>query len=210
MMDIRMRKIKLLLVEDQIMLLNALATILDLEDNLQVVGSFANGKLALDFITRDDNPDIDLLLTDIEMPEMSGLELAKHVYERNLSVKVMVLTTFARRGYLRRAMDCGVKGYLLKDSPSQDLIKAIHKVHCGGTAIAPELMVDSWMEKDPLSDKERSALRLAKDGLSTEKIAKQLFLSSGTVRNYLSSASAKLNAKNRIDAARIAHQNGWL
>jgi two-component system response regulator DesR len=107
-------------------------------------------------------------------------------------------------------MDSGVKGYLLKDSPSQDLIDAIQKVHQGGTAIAPELMVESWMEKDPLSDKERHALRLAKDGLATEDIAKKLFLSTGTVRNYLSSASSKLNAKNRIEAARIAHQNGWL
>jgi two-component system response regulator DesR len=107
-------------------------------------------------------------------------------------------------------MDSGVKGYLLKDSPSQDLILAIQKVYQGGTAIAPELMVESWMEKDPLSDKERHALRLAKDGLSTEEIAQKLFLSTGTVRNYLSSASCKLNAKNRIEAARIAHQNGWL
>lgn len=205
-----MQKIKLLLVEDQTMLLNALATILDLEDNLEVVGSCANGKLALDFITSKDTPDIDLLLTDIEMPEMSGLELAQRVHDKNLAVKIIVLTTFARSGYLRRAMDCGVKGYLLKDSPSQDLIDAIQKVYSGGTAIAPELMVESWMEKDPLSDKERNALRLAKDGLSTEQIAEKLFLSAGTVRNYLSSASAKLNAKNRIDAARIAHQNGWL
>lgn len=205
-----MQKIKLLLVEDQTMLLNALATILDLEDNLEVVGSCANGKLALDFITSKDTPNIDLLLTDIEMPEMSGLELAQRVHDQKLPVKIIVLTTFARSGYLRRAMDCGVKGYLLKDSPSQDLIDAIQKVYSGGTAIAPELMVESWMEKDPLSDKERNALRLAKDGLSTEQIAEKLFLSAGTVRNYLSSASAKLNAKNRIDAARIAHQNGWL
>lgn len=205
-----MQKIKLLLVEDQTMLLNALATILDLEDNLEVVGSCANGKLALDFITSKDTPNIDLLLTDIEMPEMSGLELAQRMHDQKLPVKIIVLTTFARSGYLRRAMDCGVKGYLLKDSPSQDLIDAIQKVYSGGTAIAPELMVESWMEKDPLSDKERNALRLAKDGLSTEQIAEKLFLSAGTVRNYLSSASAKLNAKNRIDAARIAHQNGWL
>jgi two-component system, NarL family, response regulator DesR len=90
------------------------------------------------------------------------------------------------------------------------LILAIKKVHAGGTAIAPELMVESWMEKDPLSEKERAALRLAKDGLSTEQIGEKLFLSAGTVRNYLSSAASKLNAKNRIEAARIAHQNGWL
>jgi two-component system response regulator DesR len=205
-----MRKIKLLLVEDQTMLLNALTTILDLEDNLEVVGSCANGQQALDFIKNSEAADVDLLLTDIEMPEMTGLELAQKIHSDNLPIKMVILTTFARSGYLRRAMDAGVKGYLLKDSPSKDLIAAIQKVFAGGTAIAPELMVGSWMERDPLSDKERQALRLAKEGLSTEQISNKLFLSAGTVRNYLSSASAKLNAKNRIEAARIAHQNGWL
>jgi two-component system response regulator DesR len=192
------------------MLLNALATILDLEDNLRVVQSCADGKQAFDYIQSNESERVDIVLTDIEMPDMTGLELAQKLFESKTPCKTVILTTFARSGYLRRAMDSGVKGYLLKDSPSQDLIDAIQKVHQGGTAIAPELMVESWMEKDPLSDKERHALRLAKDGLSTEDIAQKLFLSSGTVRNYLSSASSKLNAKNRIEAARIAHQNGWL
>jgi two-component system response regulator DesR len=205
-----MKKINILLAEDQTMLLNALATILDLEDNLHVVQSCANGKQAFDYIQSDESERVDIVLTDIEMPDMTGLELAQKLFESKTPCKTIILTTFARSGYLRRAMDSGVKGYLLKDSPSQDLIDAIQKVHQGGTAIAPELMVESWMEKDPLSDKERHALRLAKDGLSTEDIAKKLFLSTGTVRNYLSSASSKLNAKNRIEAARIAHQNGWL
>jgi two-component system response regulator DesR len=205
-----MKKINILLAEDQTMLLNALATILDLENNLHVVQSCANGKQAFDYIQSDESERVDIVLTDIEMPDMTGLELAQKLFESKTPCKTIILTTFARSGYLRRAMDSGVKGYLLKDSPSQDLINAIQKVHQGGTAIAPELMVGSWMEKDPLSDKERHALRLAKDGLSTEHIAKKLFLSTGTVRNYLSSASSKLNAKNRIEAARIAHQNGWL
>jgi two-component system response regulator DesR len=205
-----MNKINILLAEDQTMLLNALATILDLEDNLHVVQSCANGKQAFDYIQSAQSARVDIVLTDIEMPDMTGLELAQRLFESKTPCKTIILTTFARSGYLRRAMDSGVKGYLLKDSPSQDLIDAIQKVHQGGTAIAPELMVESWMEKDPLSDKERHALRLAKDGLSTEDIAKKLFLSTGTVRNYLSSASSKLNAKNRIEAARIAHQNGWL
>lgn len=205
-----MSTINILLAEDQTMLLNALATILDLEDNLHVVQSCANGKQALEHIQSDDSERVDIVLTDIEMPDMTGLELAQSLFESKAKCKTIILTTFARSGYLRRAMDSGVKGYLLKDSPSQDLIEAIKKVHEGGTSIAPELMVESWMEKDPLSDKERAALRLAKDGLSTEEIAEKLFLSAGTVRNYLSSASSKLNAKNRIEAARIAHQNGWL
>ncbi|MFT2089542.1 response regulator transcription factor [Paraglaciecola sp. 2405UD69-4] len=205
-----MKTINILLAEDQTMLLNALATILDLEDNLNVVQSCANGKEAFDYVQSPDSERVDIVLTDIEMPDMTGLELAQQLHDTQVQSKTIILTTFARSGYLRRAMDAGVKGYLLKDSPSQDLIDAIHKVHQGGTAIAPELMVESWMEKDPLSDKERHALRLAKDGLSTEKIAEKLFLSTGTVRNYLSSASSKLNAKNRVEAARIAHQNGWL
>jgi two-component system response regulator DesR len=205
-----MSKVNILLAEDQTMLLNALATILDLENNLHVVKSCANGKQAFDYLRTPDSERVDIVLTDIEMPDMTGLELTQKLHESDSTCKTIILTTFARSGYLRRAMDCGVKGYLLKDSPSQDLIDAINKVHQGGTVIAPELMVESWMEKDPLSDKERHALRLAKDGLSTEDIAEKLFLSTGTVRNYLSSASSKLNAKNRVEAARIAHQNGWL
>jgi two-component system response regulator DesR len=205
-----MKKINILLAEDQTMLLNALATILDLEDNLHVVQSCANGKQAFEYIQSSESERVDIVLTDIEMPDMTGLELAQKLFESKTPCKTIILTTFARSGYLRRAMDSGVKGYLLKDSPSQDLIDAIQKVQQGGTAIAPELMVESWMEKDPLSDKERHALRLAKEGLTTEDIAEKLFLSTGTVRNYLSSASSKLNAKNRIEAARIAHQNGWL
>jgi two-component system response regulator DesR len=205
-----MQSINILLAEDQTMLLNALATILDLEDNLHVVKSCANGKQAFDYLHSDDAQRVDIVLSDIEMPDMTGLELAQHIHTAKLPCKVIILTTFARSGYLRRAMDSGVKGYLLKDSPSDDLIKAIEKIHQGGSVIDPELMMTSWMEKDPLTDKERASLRLAKEGLSTEQIASQLFLSAGTVRNYLSSASSKLQAKNRIEAARIAHQNGWL
>ncbi|NCP66083.1 MAG: response regulator transcription factor [Paraglaciecola sp.] len=205
-----MSKIHILIAEDQTMLLDALATILELEAEFHVVARCANGKQALAYLQSNGSERVDLVLTDIEMPDLTGLELAQRIHAHKLPVKIVILTTFARSGYLRRAMDAGVKGYLLKDSPSDDLILAIKKVHAGGTAIAPELMVESWMEKDPLSDKERAALRLAKDGLSTEQIGEKLFLSAGTVRNYLSTAASKLNAKNRIEAARIAHQNGWL
>lgn len=205
-----MKKINILLAEDQTMLLNALATILDLEDELNVVTSCANGQQALKYIRENPEPSIDIVLTDIEMPDMTGLELAHSLQQDNFAGQVIILTTFSRSGYLRRAMDSGVKGYLLKDSPSQDLIDAIIKVHQGGRVIAPELMANAWMEKDPLTEKERQALRLANEGLSTDAIAEKLFLSKGTVRNYLSSAANKLSAKNRVEAARIAHQNGWL
>ena len=202
--------IRLLVAEDQAMLLSTLASLLDLEDNIQVVYRAANGKEALDFLSDCSNHPVDIVVTDIEMPKMTGIELAQSIKDKKLATKTIILTTFSRSGYLRRAMDAGVKGYLLKDSPSDELLVAIKKVAAGGRAIAPELLQDAWIELDPLTEKERHALRLAKEGDTTEQIAAKLHLSAGTVRNYLSSAASKLNAKNRIEAARIAHQNGWL
>ncbi|MCP3862043.1 MULTISPECIES: response regulator transcription factor [Marisediminitalea] len=197
----------ILIAEDQGMLLGALSALLDLEPDMQVVGKVSNGKEAL-AMAETLTPDI--VITDIEMPEMTGLELAQCIQQRQLTSKVIILTTFARSGYLRRAMDYGVKGYLLKDAPSDDLANAIRRVMQGRKIIAPELIVDAWEEADPLSDKERKALKLAADGKQTEQIASEMHLSPGTVRNYLSSASSKLNASNRIEAARIARQKGWL
>ncbi len=197
----------ILIAEDQGMLLGALSALLDLEPDMQVVGKASNGKEAL-AMAEALTPDI--VITDIEMPEMTGLELAQCIQQRQLTSKVIILTTFGRSGYLRRAMDYGVKGYLLKDAPSDDLANAIRRVMQGRKIIAPELIVDAWEEADPLSDKERRALKLAADGKQTEQIASEMHLSPGTVRNYLSSASSKLNASNRIEAARIARQKGWL
>lgn len=197
----------ILIAEDQGMLLGALSALLDLEPDMQVVGKASNGKEAL-AMAEALTPDI--VITDIEMPKMTGLELAQCIQQRQLTSKVIILTTFARSGYLRRAMDYGVKGYLLKDAPSDDLANAIRRVMQGRKIIAPELIVDAWEEADPLSDKERRALKLAADGKQTEQIASEMHLSPGTVRNYLSSASSKLNASNRIEAARIARQKGWL
>lgn len=202
--------IQLLIAEDQAMLLTTLASLLDLEDDIQVVYQASNGQDALNFILDENSPNVDLLVTDIEMPKLTGIELAQAIKKHQLDIKIIVLTTFSRSGYLRRAMDAGIKGYLLKDSPSDELLDAIRKIAKGGKVIAPELMQNAWMEIDPLTEKERNALRLARDGETTEQIAKKLHLSTGTVRNYLSSAANKLNAQNRIEAARIAHQNGWL
>ncbi len=202
--------IKLLIAEDQAMLLTTLATILDLEEDISVVHQSPDGQDALNFICDSNNPSVDIVISDIEMPRMTGIELIQSIKKKNLDIKPIILTTFSRAGYLRRAMDAGVKGYLLKESPSDDLLAAIRKIAKGGKAIAPELLQDAWMEMDPLTKKERKALQLAKDGASTEEIANNLHLSAGTVRNYLSSACSKLDAKNRIEAARIAHQNGWL
>lgn len=199
--------LKVIIAEDQAMLLGAVAALLDLEPDISVVGKAANGESAYE-LCQQHSPDV--VLTDIEMPGMSGIELAEQLQANQFSGKIIILTTFARSGYLRRAMDAGVRGYLLKDTPSEELADAIRKVISGRKVIAPELVVEAFDEADPLSDKERKTLKLAADGLTTEQIAEKLFLSKGTVRNYLSSAASKLNAQNRIDAARIARQRGWL
>jgi len=127
-----------------------------------------------------------------------------------LPVRVVILTTFARAGYLRRALDAGVSGYLLKDAPAATLANAIRRVRSGIRMIDPELAAEAWTEADPLTDRERQVLRQAGDGASSAEIASRLNLSEGTVRNYLSEAISKLGAANRVEAARIARQKGWL
>jgi two-component system response regulator DesR len=172
-----------------------------------VMARARNGKEALRLTLRH-NPDI--LLTDIEMPEVSGLELAAELKRRRSSTRVLILTTFARPGYLRRALEAGAAGYLLKDSPSAALADAVRRVHAGCRTIAPDLGSDAWTEDDPLTDRERQVLRLASESVSTAQIAADLDLSEGTVRNYSSEAIGKLGANNRVDAARIARSKGWL
>jgi two-component system response regulator DesR len=200
--------IRVLIAEDQTLVLGALAALLRLEDDLEVVGTAGNGKDAL-ALCRQLVPDI--VLTDVEMPQMTGLELAAQLAEEGLSSKVMILTTFARSGFLRRALSAGVRGYLLKDAPAETLAGAIRLVHGGGRAIAPELALESWNAgQDPLSDRERQVLRLAGEGKTSAEIARQVHLSEGTVRNYLSEAISKLNAGNRIEAYRMAREAGWL
>ncbi len=206
-----MASIKILIAEDQSMVLGALAALLAMEEDFSIVWLANNGKEALKKIksyASEDAPDI--VLTDIEMPEMTGIELAQEIHALQTKTRVIVLTTFARSGYLRRALDAGVSGYLLKDAPSDSLAAAIRKVHSGGRVIDPELAVESWSEADPLTDRERQVLRLAAEGKSSADIANQLCLSEGTVRNYLSEAINKLGASNRIEAGRIAREKGWL
>jgi two-component system response regulator DesR len=150
------------------------------------------------------------LLTDIEMPGRSGLELAQWLIQQKSATKIIIITTFGRSGYIRRAIDMGVSGFLLKDAPSEQLISAIYRIMDGKRVIDGELAMMALGETDPLNDKERRALRLASDGKTTAEIANTLHLSEGTVRNYLSEAISKLNAANRVDAARIARQKGWI
>ena len=203
-----MNKIRVLIAEDQALLLGAMAALLRIEADLDVVGMARNGQEALALCTAL-VPDI--VLTDIEMPLMTGLELAGALAAADSPSKVMIVTTFARAGYLRRALGAGVRGYLLKDAPAETLAAAIRSVHAGGRAIAPELALESWGgSEDPLSERERQVLRLAGEGKSSAEIAKLVFLSEGTVRNYLSEAISKLNAGNRVEAYRLAREAGWL
>jgi two-component system, NarL family, response regulator DesR len=199
--------IRVVIAEDQAMVLGALSALLETEYDISVVGRAVTGRGALELVERE-RPDV--LLADIEMPELSGIEAAAIVRDRFPTTRVAILTTFARAGYLRRALDAGALGYLLKDSPADTLANAIRRVHAGMNAVAPELARDTWTERDPLNDRQRQVLRLAADGLSGNRIARHLGLTEGTVRNYLSEAIAKVGAENRVDAARIARAKGWL
>jgi two-component system response regulator DesR len=200
-------KIKILIAEDQSMLLGALSALLLMEGDLEIVGRAKDG---IDALKLAKKYDVDIILTDIEMPRMTGIELAQELQKISHPAKVMILTTFARTGYLRRAMNAGVKGYLLKEAPSDSLSDAVRKVHAGKIIIAPELATEAWSSEAPLADSERKVLRLSLEGHSTKEIAEIVSLSAGTVRNYISEATSKLGAKNRIEAARIAKQKGWL
>ncbi|WP_273022766.1 response regulator transcription factor [Rheinheimera sp.] len=196
----------ILLAEDQAMIRTALASLLQLEADFTVTEA-ADGTAALQLLKQQR---FDLLLSDIEMPGHSGIELAQYIQQHKLATKVVIITTFGRAGYVKRAMDAGVGGFLLKDAPVDQLVQAIHQVVAGKRVIDSELLLNSLGEQDPLSDKERQALRLAADGQSTSEIAAALYIAEGTARNYLSEAISKLSAANRIDAARIARQKGWL
>ena len=197
---------KILLAEDQAMVRGALSALLSLSGEFEVIQA-ADGDEALSLLQQQD---FDLLLTDIEMPGSTGLELAGWCQRHKPELKIVIVTTFGRAGYIKRAIESGVGGFLLKDAPSDTLIDAIHQVMAGKRVIDPELAIMAIGEQDPLNDKERRALRLAAEGKSTAEIAASLFIAEGTLRNYLSEAMSKLHASNRIDAARIARQKGWL
>ncbi len=199
--------IRVVVAEDQKMVLGALAALLEIDGDIEVIGRAQDGAAAL-AICRELKPDV--LLTDIEMPRMTGLELAATVKRELPGTRIIILTTFARGGYLRRALEAGASGYLLKDSPAEQLANAVRRVKAGGRVVDPELAAEAWSEPDPLTDRERQVLRLAGEGQTSAEIAGELHLSDGTVRNYLSEAISKLGAGNRVEAARIAREKGWL
>lgn len=189
------------------MVLGALAALLTLERDLSIVGQAKDGQAALDE-TIEKGPDV--LITDIEMPVMSGIDVARLLNERGSTTKVIVLTTFARPGYLERALEAGARGYLLKESPSRELADAIRRVHAGEQVVNARLAAEALIDSNPLTEREREILELAERGARSGDIARLLQISKGTVRNHLSQAISKLSANGRVDAARIARSKGWL
>jgi two-component system response regulator DesR len=200
-------RIRIILAEDQAMMLGALAALLGLEPDLHVIDQVREGQSAL-AATLAQKPDI--LITDIEMPMMSGLDVAHQLKQIEVATRVIVLTTFARPGYLQRALDAGARGYLLKESPSRTLADAIRRVHGGEQVIDSRLAAEALAERDPLTQREREILHLAEGGARSGDIARLLQISKGTVRNHLSQAISKLSAGSRVEAARIARSKGWL
>ncbi|MES1046121.1 response regulator transcription factor [Heyndrickxia oleronia] len=199
--------IRIFIAEDQRMLLGALGSLLNLEEDMEVIGQATNGEEALSSILKLD-PDICLM--DIEMPVKSGLDVAEALKKINNPTKIIILTTFARPGYFERAIKIGIDGYLLKDSSIEDLSDAIRQVISGKRMYSQELMFDLIREENPLTPREQEILKLAAEGKTTKEIMAALFLSSGTVRNYISEIIQKLEAKNRMEAVTIAQNKGWI
>lgn len=196
--------IKIVIAEDQRMLLGALGALLDLEPDMTVVGKAKNGDEALSMINQH-HPDICVM--DIEMPGKSGLDVAEEL--KGTGCKVIILTTFARAGYFERARKADVRGYLLKDSPSEELANSIRIIMDGRRIYAPELVDMIYEEENPLTEREQQVLGLIADGKNTKEIAKQLYITTGTVRNYISVILDKLDVSNRIEAISRFKEKGW-
>lgn len=198
--------IRIVIAEDQRMLLGALGSILDLEEDMEVVGKASNGEEAMNLVNQL-HPDI--CITDIEMPVKTGLDVAEEIKNKGIQCKVIILTTFARPGYFERARKAEVGGYLLKDSPSEELANSIRIIMDGRRIYAPELVDMAFEEENPLTERETQVLRLIADGKNTKEIAHQLFLTNGTVRNYISVILDKLDVSNRVEAIVRFKEKGW-
>ena len=199
--------IRIVIAEDQRILRGALGALLDFEEDMEVIGQAENGEEALKLINQL-QPDICLM--DIEMPLKSGLEVAAILKQSGSPCKVIMLTTFARPGYFERAVKAGVHGYLLKDGSIDDLAESIRRVMKGKYEFAPELIINTYHQDNPLTAREQDILKLAAEGKTSKEISAQLFLSAGTVRNYMSEILQKLEAKNKIEAIATAEGKGWI
>ena len=201
-------QIRILLAEDQAMVRGALAALLRLEDDIEVVAELSQGDQVLPAALRS-QPDVALL--DIEMPGMDGLSAAQELHKNIPACRIVILTTFGRSGYLRQAMESGAVGFLLKDAPADQLAVAIRRVMAGERVVDPDLALTALSDGDnPLTGRERDVLRASLDGASIADIATQFYLSEGTVRNHISTAIQKLDARNRMEAAHLAQEKGWL
>ncbi|MGV2983268.1 response regulator [Microbacterium sp. AGC85] len=200
--------IRLVIVDDQAMLRGALTALLELEDDLTVVGVAGDGEDAVKVVA-DTAPDVCLM--DIQMPGMDGIAATRAVRAASAATRVLIVTTFARPGYLRAALDAGASGFVVKDAPAEQLADAVRRVHAGLRVVDSALAEASVFEgANPLSEREQQVLRLAADGRSAAAIASEVFLSAGTVRNNLSAAIGKVGAANRAQAVRIAQDKGWI
>jgi two-component system response regulator DesR len=200
--------IKVLLAEDQVMIREALATLLSFEDDIEVVAQVGRGDEVVK-AARETKPDVALL--DIEMPGMDGLTAAAELRRASPDVKIVILTTFGRPGFLRRAMESGVSAFLVKDSPADKLTETIRRVLNGERVIDPDLAAAALADGlNPLTPRERDVLLAADGGGTIAEIATELYLSEGTVRNYLSACIQKTGARNRAEALKIAQERGWL
>ncbi len=203
-----MNTIRLLLADDQALVRGALAALLDMEPDIEVVAQMGRGDEVLEAVVAHE---VDVAVLDIEMPGMNGIEVVAQLAERAPEVRTLVVTTFGRPGYLRRAMDAGASGFVVKDTPSAELADAVRRVSTGLKVVDPELATESLIEgMNPLGAREQDVLREALSGAPVAEIARRLSLSSGTVRNYLSTAATKTHARSSAEAAVVARDRGWL
>ena len=198
---------KLLIAEDQSMLRDAMATLLSMQDSVESVLQAKNGKEAIDLISTND---IDVAILDVEMPEATGLDVLEYIRSNNIDCKVVIVTTFKRMGYFERAIKNNVDAYVLKDRSIDELMKTINNVLAGNKEYSPELMENIFNSHNPLTNQEKIILLKIKEGLPNKEIANELFLSEGTIRNYISNILTKLNCKNRTEAVKKSTEEGWL
>ena len=198
---------RLLIAEDQSMLRDAMATLLLMEDSIDEVLQAKNGKEAMDILV---DSSIDVAILDIEMPEATGLDVLEFIRNKGISCKVIIVTTFKRSGYFERAIKNNVDAYVLKDRSIDELMKTINNVLAGNKEYSPELMENIFTNHNPLSNQEKILLSKVKDGLSNKEISSELFLSEGTIRNYISNILTTLNCKNRTEAVKKATEEGWI